>query len=82
MTTPSTFSIAEWMDLREVQPSNATSPISVTLLGMSMLSREVQPSNALQPISVTLLGMVVFAHPLTNLLVDVSIIALQLLRES
>ena len=34
------------------------------------------------PIDVTLLGIVVFLHPIINVLDDVSIIALQLLRES
>ena len=42
MTMSSTFSITEWMDLREVQSSNARQPISFTLSGITMLSREVQ----------------------------------------
>ena len=41
----------------------------------------LQLSNAQSPIDVTLLGIIVFLHPSINLL-SLSIIALQLLRES
>ncbi len=41
-----------------------------------------QPVKANRPIDVTLLGMVVFLHPAIRVLVAVSIIALQLSRES
>ena len=41
-----------------------------------------QPPKALLPMKVTELGMVVFLQPTTKLFIDVSIIALQLLRES
>ena len=41
-----------------------------------------QPENALSPMEVTELGMAVFMQPAINVLVAVSIMALQLLRES
>jgi hypothetical protein len=40
------------------------------------------PEKAHDPIEVTLLGMMVFEHPLMSILEAVSIMALQLLRES
>ena len=49
---------------------------------MLMEVRLEQPSNALSPMEVTDLGMVVFLQPAINVLVAVSIMALQLLRES
>jgi len=54
----------------------------VTELGMLMAVRLVQPKNAQLPMEVTELGMVVFMQPAINVLVAVSIMALQLLRES
>ena len=54
----------------------------VTELGMLMAVRLVQPKNAQSPMEVTELGMVVFMQPAINVLVAVSIMALQLLRES
>ena len=44
--------------------------------------KPLQPEKALRPILVTLLGIVLFLHPDINVLDDVSMIALQLLRES
>ena len=41
----------------ELHPSNAPTPISVTLSGISMLSKELHSRNAPTPISVTLLGI-------------------------
>ena len=64
------------------QPENASSPMEVTELGMLMLVRLEQPENASSPMEVTELGMAVFMQPAINVLVAVSIIALQLLRES
>ena len=37
MTTPSTFSIVEWMDLREVQSLNAPSPITVSIITQNVV---------------------------------------------
>ena len=54
----------------------------VTLLGMMMEVRPVQYAKAISPMLVTLLGMTVFLQPTTNVLLLVSIIALQFSRES
>ena len=54
----------------------------VTLLGMLMDVRLLQPKKALSPIEITLVGIVVFWQPAISVLDSVSIIALQLLRES
>ena len=42
-----------------LQPSNAKSPILVTLFGMTTSPKEVQQANALSPILVTLSGMTI-----------------------
>ena len=70
------------MEFRPVQSENADLPIQVTLLGMVMEFRPVQPMNAEFPIPVTLLGITVFLHPVISVLYSVSMIALQLFRES
>ena len=70
------------MEIRPEQWEKTFSPIDVTLLGIVMEVRPEQWEKALFPIDVTLLGIVVFLHPAINVLDDVSIIALQLLRES
>ena len=54
----------------------------VTLLGMVTEVRLVQSSKALLPMLVTLLGIMVFLQPTISVFDAVSIIALQLLRES
>ena len=54
----------------------------VTLEGMVMEVRELQPQNAEFPMLVTLEGIIVVLQPWINVFVEVSIIALQLLRES
>jgi hypothetical protein len=64
------------------QPRKALLPIEVTELGIVTEVSTEQPEKALLPIEVTELGMVVFLQPTINLFVDVSIIALQLSRES
>ena len=69
-------------DVRPLQSLKACSPMLVTLLGMSMEVRLVQPQKALPPMLVTLVGMIVFLHPAISVLVDFSMIALQLFRES
>jgi hypothetical protein len=70
------------MDIRPLQPPKACSPILVTLLGMVMEVRLEQPKKAHKPILVTLLGMTLFLQPTTKVLLAVSIMALQLFRES
>ena len=70
------------MEVRLEQLENALLPIEVTELGMLMEVRLEQPENALSPMEVTELGMAVFMQPAINVLVAVSIMALQLLRES
>jgi hypothetical protein len=54
----------------------------VTLSGITIDSNEEQPLNALYPIEVTLSGMTVDPQPISSLLVAVSMIPLQLARES
>ncbi len=56
--------------------------MDVTLLGMVMEVRLLQPSKAYLPMDVTLLGMTVFLQPAIRALDDVSMMALQLSRES
>ena len=70
------------MEVRPVQPEKADSPMLVSPSGRVMEVRPVQTEKALSPIFVTLLGTVVVLHPDIKVLVDVSIIALQLSRES
>jgi hypothetical protein len=52
------------------------------LSGIVIDVRFVIPLNALSPIEVTLLGIIVEEHPWIKVFVFVSMIALQLLRES
>ena len=73
-------------DVRLEQPLNTellSSPILIhfSALNITEVSPE-QPSKADSLIEVTELGMIVLLQPTINLFVDVSIIALQLLRES
>ena len=56
--------------------------MEVTELGMVILFSPVQPEKAELPMEVTELGMVVFLQPATNVLLAVSMIALQLFLES
>ena len=56
--------------------------MDVTLSGIIIEVSSSQQENAKSPIDVTLSGIIVFLQPLISLFVDVSIIALQLLRES
>ena len=70
------------MVVRLEQPENASHWIEVTEFGMLMAVRLEQPKNASSPIEVTEFGIVVFLQPAINVLVAVSIMALQLLRES
>ena len=68
-------------DAKFMHPSKALSPIKVTEFGMVMDARPL-PENARRPIVVTELGMTVFLQPVTNVLVLVSITALQFSLES
>ena len=70
------------MLVRPKHQENAASPIEVTELGISMLVRPEHPSNAELPIEVTELGITVFLQPAINLLLAVSIMALQFSLES
>ena len=70
------------MDVREEQPRKHSSPKLVTDDGMSMDLREEQSEKQPSPKLVTEDGMTVVLHPRIIVLVDVSIIALQLSRES
>lgn len=69
-------------EIKPVHSEKAPPPILVTLFGMVIDVRPEQPEKAPPPMLVTLLGIVVFLHPNINVLVEVSIIALQLSRES
>ena len=65
-----------------MQPKKASSPIDVTLFGMVTEVSPLQSSKADSPMDVTLLGIIVSEHPFIKVLVAVSIMALQLSRES
>ena len=54
----------------------------VTEFGIVTLVRPEQPENASRPMLVTEFGMMVFLHPAIKVFEAVSIMALQLLRES
>ena len=68
--------------IKLVQPLKALWPMVVTVLGMEIEVRLVSPENAEVPISMTDKGIIVFLHPAIKVLEAVSIMALQLLRES
>ena len=70
------------MEVRAEQPENALDPMLVTLFGIVMEVRAEQPENAPSPMLATLLGITVFLHPASKVFVSVTIIALQLFRES
>lgn len=67
---------------RPVQFRKALYPMLFTLPGIVIDIRSGQLKKAKSPMLVTLLGMVVFLQPDISVLVEVSIIALQLFRES
>ena len=70
------------IEVRLMQPSKASFPMLVTPLGIVIEVRPLQPLKAATPMLVTLLGMIVFLQPAISVLDVVSIIALQLSRES
>ena len=57
-------------------------PMLFTLLGNVSSVKPEQPQKAEFPMLVTLFGMTLFLHPAIKVLVSVSIIELQLSRES
>ena len=69
-------------DVSPEQPQNASSPILVTELGILIDVSPLQSQNAKSLILVTELDMVVFSQPAIKVFVSVSMMALQLLRES
>ena len=50
--------------VKPLQPSNASFPMEVTLLGMVTDVKPLQSSNAYHPMEVTLFGMVTEVKPL------------------
>ena len=68
--------------VRLLQLQKAYLPIKVTEFGIATEVIPLQDKKALSPIEVTVLGMIVFLHPVIRVFDAVSIIALQLLRES
>ena len=68
--------------VKPLQPPKADHPMLVTLFGNVSSVKPLQPPKALSPMLVTRLGMMLFLHPTINVLVSVSIIELQLSRES
>lgn len=70
------------MEFSPLQSLKAPIPIDVIELGMVTFASLEQPKKAASPIDVTEFGMTVFLQPTINLFVAVSIIALQLSRES
>ena len=67
---------------KSLQQMKAPSPMLATLAGNVSSVKPLQPLKALNTILDTLLGMKLFLHPAINVLVSVSIIELQLSRES
>ena len=68
--------------VRPEQLEKASPPMLVTELGMVTLVRPEQPENASLPMLVTVLGIKEFIHPAIKMFEAVSMIALQLSRES
>ena len=64
------------------QSKNALSPTEVTEFGMAIEVNPSQSKNASSPIAVTEFGMIVFLQPAIKVFDAVSIMALQLSRES
>ncbi len=69
-------------EVKPEQPEKALLPMDVTLLGIVMEVKPEQAMKALSPMDVTLLGITVLEHPAINVFDAVSIMALQLSRES
>ena len=65
-------------EARLIQSSKANSPMLTTLLGMTTEEIMCMLRKAFRPIATTSLGITVVLQPITNVLVAVSIIPLQL----
>ena len=65
-----------------LQPANAHLPMVITEFGIMMLASSVIKANAHSPMVVTEFGITVVLQPSSSVLLDVSMMALQLLRES
>ena len=81
----SPIAVTEFGMAIEVNPEqyiNACSPISVTEFGMVTEVNPSQSKNASSPIAVTEFGIIVFLQPAIKVFDAVSIMALQLSRES
>ena len=76
------FSAATLIDDKLVQPRNANGSILVTPEGMMIEVSSEKLLNALLPILVTVLGIIVLLQPRISVFVAVSMMALQLSRES
>lgn len=70
------------IDVKPVQLRKELLPNDVTPSGMVIVDKPLQPKNASFPMEVMFTGMIVLAHPIIKELLLVSIIALQLSRES
>lgn len=70
------------MEVKLLQSEKQWSPTLVTELGMAMEVKLLQPEKQEAPRLVTEFGINVFLHPANNLLVEVSMIALQFSLES
>lgn len=70
------------MEVKPLQFSKARQSMEVTLLGMVIEVRLLHPWKAPVPMEITLFGITVFLQPNLNLFDAVTIIALQLSRES
>ena len=66
------------MLVKVLQSEKAYASMLITPFGISILNKVLQSLNADPPMLVTLFGIFVFLHPIINVLVDVSMIALQL----
>ena len=69
-------------EVKSVQFQKAPMPIIFTPSGMVIVVSLLHSEKAFMPMDITLLGIRVLMHPLISVLVSVSIIALQLSRES
>ena len=68
--------------VRSTSAQKAAHPIDVTLLGRLTSFSPRLPLKAVSPMAVTVSGMTVVLQPMRSVLVAVSMMALQLLRES
>ena len=69
------------IEVNPLQPAKAPLPMFVTVFCIVIDVRPLQPTKAPLPMLVTVFGITVFLQPAMSVLVSVSMIALQLLRE-